>query len=144
MQSTGAEQSPTPRNLIAIPTFSYGASFGQITEPLPTVIQFTLVQAQFTRLRENPTLTRPKSAASHSLNTETNPHPAQDTNRKESESKGEACAHLPGVERVLELLKPAVGGGADGGVRVVVQRRERLLHRRRRLRLHDSDGLPQL
>ena len=51
--------------------------------------------------------------------------------------------HLPGIERVLELLQPAVGGGADAIVRVVVQRGERLLHRCHRLSLHGSNDPAQ-
>jgi hypothetical protein len=51
----------------------------------------------------------------------------------------EEVSHLPGIERVLELLQPAVGSGADGVVGVVVQRRERLLHCGHRLSLHGSD-----
>ena len=47
-----------------------------------------------------------------------------------------ARTHLPRIERVLELLQPAVGGGADGIVGMVVQRRERVLDRRRGLGLH--------
>jgi len=51
--------------------------------------------------------------------------------------------HLPGIERVLELLQPAVGGGADAVVGVMIQRGERVFHRRRRLSLHGGDDPAQ-
>ena len=51
--------------------------------------------------------------------------------------------HLPGIERVLELLQPAVGGGADAVVGVMIQRGERVFHRRRRLSLHGSNDPAQ-
>jgi hypothetical protein len=41
---------------------------------------------------------------------------------------------------VLEILEPAVGGGAEAVARVVVQRGERLLHRRRRKGRQPGEG----